>query len=56
MKCLLIGAGIMLAAITLQLAMVVDLIEPSLALSLTGYAALFAGMALGVVGAIARWR
>lgn len=56
MKRLLIGAGIMLVAIALQLAMVVDLLEPSLALSLAGYAALFAGMAIGVAGAIARWR
>lgn len=56
MKRLLAGALLMLAAIGLQLAMVIRLLEPSLALGLTGYAGLFAGMALAVAGIVARRR
>lgn len=56
MKLLVAGALLMLAAIALELAMVVRLLEPSLVLGLAGYAGLFAGMALAVTGAIARRR
>ena len=56
MKRLAAGALLMLAAIGLQLAMVVRLLEPSLAIGLGGYALLFAGMALAVTGVVARWR
>lgn len=53
MKQLLAGTLLALAAIVLQLAMVVRLVEPSLALSLAGYAGLVAGMALAAAGVIA---
>ncbi len=53
---MLSGALLMVAAIGLQLAMVVRLLEPSLALGLAGYAGLFIGMALAVTGVVARWR
>ena len=56
MKRMLAGALLMLAAIGLQLAMVVRALEPSLALGLAGYAGLFAGMALAVTGIVARRR
>lgn len=46
MKCLLAGGGLVLAALGLQLAMVVRVIEPDVVLSLGGYVGLFAGMAL----------
>jgi len=46
----LLGIGIMLAGLTLHLAMVADLIGPSLALSLLGYAGLFTGMFTTVAG------
>ena len=48
------GALLMLAAIALQLAMVVRLLEPSLLLGLAGYAALFAGMIVALLGVLGR--
>ena len=51
---LVAGALVMIAAITLQFAMVIRLLEPSLALSLAGYVALFIGMAIAVTGLVDR--
>ncbi len=51
---LVAGALIMLAAIGLQFAMVIGLLEPSLPLSLGGYIALFIGMAIAVTGVLDR--
>lgn len=48
------GALVMLTAIGLQFAMVIDLIESSLPLSLAGYIALFIGMAIAVTGVLDR--
>jgi urea transporter len=53
---ILAGAACMLGAIGLQLAMVVRVIEPSVVLGLVGYAALFAGMLLALLGFLARGR
>lgn len=52
MKRLAAGALVMLAAIALQLAMVVRLLEPSLLLALCGYVALFGGMFLALAGVL----
>jgi hypothetical protein len=49
------GAGVMLTGLALLLAMVVRLIEPSLALSLLSYGSLFVGMFLALPG-VARLR
>ena len=46
------AAGVMLAGIVLLLAMVIRLVEPSLGLSLIGYATICAGMMLGLAGAL----
>lgn len=51
---LVAGALVMIAAIGLQFAMVIRLLEPSLLLSLIGYVALFIGMAIAVTGVIDR--
>ncbi|WP_175443134.1 hypothetical protein [Halofilum ochraceum] len=48
------GAFIMLAAIGLQFAMVIGLLEAHLPLSLAGYIALFIGMAIAVTGVLDR--
>ena len=56
MKRLLAGALVMLAAVGLQLAMVVRLLAPSPVLALAGYAALFAGMFLALTGALGHER
>lgn len=52
MKLIIYGAGVMLAGLVLLLAMVARAIEPSLGLSLLGYAIAFAGMFLGLAGAV----
>lgn len=55
---LALGSTIMVAALGLQLAMVVGVIGAQVVLSLAGYAALFAGMILVVTGVLAcerRW-
>ena len=49
MKRLFAGTLLMLAAIAVQLAMVIGLLEPSIALGLAGYVGLFVGMALVMV-------
>ena len=51
---LVAGALVMIAAIGLQFAMVIRLLEPSLLLSLIGYVALFIGMAIAVTGVVDR--
>ena len=51
---LMAGALVMLAAIGLQFAMVIGLLEPMLPLSLGGYIALFIGMAIAVTGVLDR--
>ena len=56
MKRLVAGALVMLSAVCVQFAMVVDLIAPSLPLALAGYAALFVGAFIAVPGALARRR
>lgn len=56
MKHLLAGGVLVLAALGLQLAMVVRVIEPDVVLSLGGYAGLFAGMALFLAGILRRRR
>jgi hypothetical protein len=43
---------VMLAGLSLLLAMVVRVVEPALGLSLLGYASFFAGMLLTLMGAI----
>ena len=48
------GAAVMLAAIALQFALVLRLLEPSIALSLAGYVALFIGMGIAVSGVLAQ--
>lgn len=53
---LVAGALIMVAALALQLAMVVRVLEPSLLLGLGGYAALFAGMIVALLGVLGRRR
>lgn len=50
------AAAIMLAGLGLLLAMVVRLVEPSLALSLVSYATTFLGMMVGLAGATRRRR
>jgi hypothetical protein len=52
MRLIIAGTCVMLAGLALLLAMVVRLIEPSLMLSLLGYASLFAGMFLALPGAV----
>jgi hypothetical protein len=47
---LLGGALVMLAAIGVQFAMVIGLLDTSIVLSLGGYIALFIGMAIAVTG------
>lgn len=54
MRLLGLAAIVMLAGLALLLAMVIRLIEPSLALSLFGYATICAGMMLGLAGAVQR--
>ena len=51
---LVAGALVMIAAIGLQFAMVIRLLQPSLLLSLIGYVALFIGMAIAVTGVVDR--
>ena len=46
----------MIAAIVLQLAMVMRLLEPSLVLGMAGYAALFLGMLVALTGFLRRHR
>ena len=52
MRLIVAGGGVVLAGLALLLAMVVRVIEPSLPLSLLGYAALFLGMFLALPGAV----
>ena len=54
MPLLLAALLILLAALGLQLAMVVGVLRPSLLLALLGYAGLFAGMALILPAALRR--
>lgn len=54
MRLLGLAAIVMLAGLGLQLAMVVGLVEPGLALSMLGYATICAGMMLGLAGAVQR--
>lgn len=56
MKRLLAGGVLGLTALGLQLAMVVRVIEPNVALSLGGYVGLFVGMALALAGILRRRR
>lgn len=56
MKRLLVGGALVLAALGLQLAMVVRVIEPDAVLSLAGYVGLFVGMALFLAGVLRRRR
>ena len=56
MRRLLAGTAVMLAAVALQLLMVVGVMDPSLALGLGGYAAMLAGAALGAGGVLAMRR
>jgi hypothetical protein len=51
MPLIIAGASVMLSGLGLLLAMVVRVIEPSLGLSLLGYASLFVGMFLALPGA-----
>jgi len=53
---LIAGGLIMVAALGLQLAMVIRLIQPDIALALGGYVLLFAGMILALLGALSRQR
>lgn len=48
------GAMVTAAAVALQLAMVVRLIEPDALVSLAGYAGLLAGMGIALAGALSR--
>jgi len=50
------GGLLMLAALGLQLAMVVRVIEPDMMLSLGGYVGLFLGMGLVLAGVLRRRR
>ncbi|GGX89518.1 hypothetical protein GCM10007160_16100 [Litchfieldella qijiaojingensis] len=52
MKLMLWGAGMSFAGLLLLMTMVIRLIEPSLALSLLGYAGLLVGMLVAVLGAV----
>jgi multisubunit Na+/H+ antiporter MnhC subunit len=52
MRLLFYAALVMLAGIGVLLAMVIRLTEPSLGLSLIAYAAICAGMGLGLAGAV----
>ncbi len=52
MRLMIAGSGVVLAGLALLLAMVVRVLEPSLPLSLLGYAALFVGMFLALPGAV----
>lgn len=56
MKRVLSGGLLVLAALGLQLAMVVRAIEPDVALSLGGYLGLFVGMGLCLGGILRRRR
>lgn len=50
MRLIACAAAIMLTGLGLLLAMVVRLVEPSLALSLVSYATTFVGMMVGLAG------
>jgi len=54
MKRIAAGLVLVLAALGLQLAMVVRVIEPDALLSLGGYVGLFAGMGLVLAGVLRR--
>jgi len=56
MKGLLSGGVLVLAALGLQLAMVVRVVEPDVAVSLGGYVGLFVGMGLCLAGILRRRR
>lgn len=56
MRLLGLAAAVMTAGLALLLGMVIRLAEPSLAWSLLGYAAICAGMMLGLMGAVQRSR
>ena len=56
MRATIAALAIILAALGLQLAMVVGLLGPSLFLALLGYASLFAGMVLILPAALRRAR
>ncbi len=53
---LILGAAIMVAALGLQMAMVIRLIEPDIGLALAGYLLLFVGMVVALTGLLARRR
>lgn len=52
MKLIVLGVCLMLAGLTLLLAMVIRLLEPGFGLSLFSYASVFGGMLLGLAGVI----
>ena len=54
MRAVLVAIIVILAALGLQLAMVVGVVRPSFLLALLGYAGLFAGMLITVPAAIRR--
>jgi hypothetical protein len=54
MALIALGACVMLAALALQLVMVIGVIEPALAPALLGYGTLFAGMFVALSGAVRR--
>jgi hypothetical protein len=51
-----LAAAVIIAGLALLLGMVIRLAEPSLAWSLLAYAAICAGMMLGLMGAVQRSR
>jgi len=52
MRLIAAGACVMLGGLVLLLLMVVRLLEPALGLALLAYATAFAGMLLGLAGAV----
>ena len=56
MKRVFAGGVLMLAALGLQLAMIVRVVEPDVVLSVSGYVGLFIGMALCLGGMLRRRR
>ncbi len=53
---LILGGVVMVAALALQMAMVIRLIQPDIGLALAGYVLLFAGMITALLGALSRRR
>jgi hypothetical protein len=56
MKLIAIGVPLMLAGLVLLFALVVRVIEPGLWLSLAGFAAMFSGTMLAIVGTVEVFR